>query len=834
MSSERWDTLAQWFSEWLAADLDGRAQLRARLASERPELLAEADRLVGSSAGLDGFLEAPALVVTASELASEDSLLAASSMIGPYEIAGLLARGGMGDVYRATDTRLRRPVAIKLLSQTRTGDPLRVERFMQEARVTASLNHPNIVRVYDVGSFAGRAYLVAELLEGETLRERISRGPLPADDVVRIGVAIAHGLSAAHAAGLVHRDLKPENTFLTVSGATKLLDFGIAKLAQDETVRDGFSTLTGIVLGTAGYLAPEQIRGERVDARADLFALGVVLFEMLTSVRAFARDHIVDTLHAILHEPPSSALEDRDDVPSGLAGIVARLLEKSPDARFGSAADVIAALETIVSTEIAGPRTTAPSGSEVARTLAVMPFRIIPAEHGNDLLELGLADIFISRLGQLTDVRVLPLSATERVRGENPVRAARQLGANRVLAGTLQCDSGEVRAVVQLLSTLDERTVWSTTVDTDARSIFAIQDIIVTKVIEELAPRLSPRERSRLAKPGTHHADAYEAYLQGRTLVARPTRTDLLRAAELFEQAISIDPAYADAWAGLGSAHKRLTIVADARPMEAFGKARHAAERALELDERHPEAYSVLGTVAFWHDWDYARAEQLLRHALALQPGAPDAQVFLAHLLSNIGRHDEALVEIRRARALDPAWHVPRTLEGQFLFMARRYEDSLRHLDAFVTVAPQFWTAHVFRVFPLLHYGRFDDAIAECDTIRELQYRMNPDAPQLSFPRALNGVALARRELVDAAEALLAELRTDARDRYVPPHHEALILHALGRDDEALDALERAVDVRDVFVTFLAVDPKWDALRHMPRFQAVLRRVNLPALTSTT
>lgn len=281
----------------------------------------------------------------------------------------------------------------------------------------------------------------------------------------------------------MHRDLKPENVFLTRAGATRILDFGIAKLAHDEQARDGFSTLTGVVLGTAGYLAPEQIRATAVDARADLFALGAVLFEMLTGTRPFAREHIVETMHAILHDSPPDMLAGRPDVPPALAGVVARLLEKAPDARFRSSTDLLAALSNVPSLPavrahdshhlVDGVSVADPSTRGI--TLAVMPFRTIPAGTGNDFLEVGLADVFISRLSQLPGVRVLPLTATGRARGEDPRRGARQLGANRVLVVTLQRDSGLVRASVHLLAAVDDRTLWSTTVDTDASSVFSIQ-----------------------------------------------------------------------------------------------------------------------------------------------------------------------------------------------------------------------------------------------------------------------------------------------------------------------------------------------------------------------
>lgn len=856
MEPGNWDVLSGWLNRWLEADPSERERLRSRLAADRPDLLSEAEALAAATGEFRGFLETPALVLAARELAHEEPLLAGGTMVGPYRVVSLLARGGMGDVYRATDVRLERDVALKVLPETRTGDPRRVERFMHEARVTASLDHPNVVRVYDVGRFDERAYLVAELLDGETLRARISRGPMPADEVLRIGVEIARGLVAAHAAGLVHRDLKPDNVFLTRAGTTKILDFGIAKLAQDETVRDGYSTLTGVVLGTTGYLSPEQIRGARIDARADLFALGVVLFEMLTGVPAFAREHVVETLHAILHDNPPGTLAEMGDVPAALFDIVMRLLEKDPERRFQSAAEVIAALEAV---DADAPRRAGAGGRRARRrvglrrsavavaavvavasgvvfflgrqsraavkrpalTLAVMPFRSIPPARENDLLELGLAEVLISRLGQLSSVRVLPLSATERVRSLEPVAAARKLGADRVLTVTLQREKDRVRAVPRLMSASGEP-IWSTTVDTDASSVFSIQDIIVTRVIEELEPKLSAGGKSRLARAGTRNNAAFEAYVRGRAYVLKPTAADLTRAKEFFEESLKIDPGYADAWAALGSAYKRMPIAAGVNPNEAFPKAKEAANRALKLDADHAEAQSVLGTVAFWYDWDYPRAERLLRRALELQPSSADSALFLGHLYANLARFDEALQEIRRARALDPGWPLARAHEGHFLFMARRYDQALEHLNDSVKVDPKFWPGHTFRMLTLLAVGRYEDALRESEASTKLRWGDRSEQAGLS---AYAGFALASMDRPADAEAVLAELR--ARSPRGVPYGEAVVLHGLGRDEEALRRLQDAVRDRVMAVTFLGVYPIWDDLRDSSGFRHLVSQVKL-------
>jgi eukaryotic-like serine/threonine-protein kinase len=345
MNTDHWNRLSDWHNAWLDADVEGRLLLRAQLSATQPDLVTHADDLIADSSSLRDFLETPAFILEARRMARETTVLSPGADVGPYRVVTLIACGGMGVVYRATDVRLQRDVALKMLWPTAAADESRVDWFLREARVTASIDHPNVVKVYDVGVFEGRPYIVVELLEGETLRARLNRGRLTLSAACEVASDVAKGLVTAHAAGLVHRDLKPENIFLTRTGVTKILDFGIAKLAPGAARPGGAApTVTGILVGTPGYLAPEQIRGEVVDGRADLFALGSILFELLTGERAFASENTVDTLHAILHAPPPDLVRPRGDVPDGLAGIVARLLQKAPADRFQSAADLAWAL----------------------------------------------------------------------------------------------------------------------------------------------------------------------------------------------------------------------------------------------------------------------------------------------------------------------------------------------------------------------------------------------------------------------------------------------------------------------------------------------------------
>jgi tetratricopeptide (TPR) repeat protein len=549
---------------------------------------------------------------------------------------------------------------------------------------------------------------------------------MPIADVVRIGIEVARGLDAAHGAGLVHRDLKPDNIFLSRSGTTKILDFGIAKLAQTDVARDGLATVTGVVLGTAGYLAPEQIRGESVDARADLFALGSVLFEMLTGARAFGREHMVETLHAILHDPTPDPGAQRDDVPGTLRALVMRLLEKPADARIQSAPEVIAALQLVADQKPLRP--------------------------------------WVPRLFKS---RRRPLSA--RTRRRRWLASRQLLGLALIILG-----------------------------------LGAVMTWILTR-----GPRTSP------------NAQANEAYLRGRALVLRPIAEDLKKAVGFFQEAIRLDPSFPDAWAGLASAYKRMPITGALPPREGFPLAEEAARRALSLDPDNAEAYGALGTKAFWFDWDYPAAERLLKHAVDLQPNYADGHLFLAHLYSNIGQADLALHHIRQARDLERQWAQPRALEGQFLTMARKYSDAIAHLDAVTTVTdPNLWTGHAFKADAMLADGRSEEAM------RAHERAMAQGGH--AFQKAQGVLFLAATGRQREAEAALATVPLEQS------YARALGFQALGRKQEAMAELSRAIDARVVMVTFVGVDPKWDGLRGWQPFRDAARRVNLLDVSDRT
>jgi len=456
----------------------------------------------------------------------------------------------------------------------------------------------------------------------------------------------------------------------------------------------------------------------------------------------------------------------------------------------------------------------------VARTVAILPFRSLPAAAGMELLEVGLADVLIARLSLLPNLRVIPLSSSERVRGLEPVDAGHRLGATAVLAGTLQYDTSRVRASVRLVGVQEGNVLWSSTFDADRGGIFTVQDAIVAHVIDELVPRLSSVERTRVARSPTANREAFDAYLKGRAYFVRGRQSDYERAIDAFREALVLDPQYADAWGSMATAYRTLPLTSDARPRDAFPEAKRAATRALDIDPDQAEAHVALGSVAFWWDWNWREAERYLRRAIELQPNSALAHLYLGHMLSNVDRGSEAVAEAERARELDPGWRAALALEGQFLFFARRYAEAVTRLDAALELEPTMWQAHLMRAYPLIELARIDEAIEECNKAYELS------GGQL-YSLALRGYALGRLGRTHDAEAVLQRLEALSRERYVPPHHVALVAYALGDVSKALSFLGQALTERDVYVAFLGTDPKWDGLRAMAAFQDVLARAQL-------
>jgi serine/threonine protein kinase len=491
--------------------------------------------------------------------------LASGSRLGPYEIVSPLGAGGMGEVYRAKDPRLGRDVAVKVLPASFSTDADRLRRFEQEARAAGLLNHPNITAVYDIGTHDGAPYVVSELLEGETLRNRLSAGPLPTRKALDYAIQIARGLAAAHEKGIVHRDLKPENLFVTNDGRVKILDFGLAKLRQLEAGGEpGTNLLTaatepGVVMGTMGYMSPEQVRGRAADARSDIFSFGTILHEMLSGRRAFQGETTADTITVILtKEPPDLSLTNQDVHP-GLDRIIRHSLEKNPEERFQSASDLAFALGYLGedSTESVPPTPTpAPSAarSSVVRTrtsatvsdssrasIAVLPFRNMSADKENEYFTDGITEEIINALTKIESLRVASRTSAFAFKGRNEDirRIGEQLGVRTVLEGSVRRAGSRLRITAELVNVGDGYHLWSERYDREMEDIFAIQDEIALAIANTLKVRLLAADEGALVSRGTEDFEAYNHFLKGKYFFNRRVPREAIVE---FEQAIARDP----------------------------------------------------------------------------------------------------------------------------------------------------------------------------------------------------------------------------------------------------------------------------------------------------
>ena len=657
----------------------------------------------------------------------------------------------MGEVYRARDLRLDREVAIKILPEQHAADARRGERLRNEARAASRINHPNVVTVYDVGEHEGLLYVVAELVEGRTLRELLREGALATARVLELGRKLASGLAAAHQVGIVHRDLKPENVIVTSDGRLKILDFGLARIADDvrATVPDaGTLTEAGAFLGTSAYCSPEQARGETVDPRSDLFALGTILFEAATGERAFAGATTVEVLSAVLRDDPlENSLARR--LPEGLRKVIRRCLAKSAAERFQSAQDLGFALSAAESDAYV-PKTRralrlvagvlglavftvaawlliSKSAPEVT-TVAVLPLKSIglaAESSGNAHLGLGLADALISRLAVLEGLQVRPIGAVRRYDGfdgdagregsGDPLAAGRELRVDAVLDGTIQRSQGRLRLTAQLLRVRDGKHLWSGTFEEEAAGIFTMQDELAVRIAEALRPALSAGERAALARHEASDPVAFEFYLQGRYLWNRRDTESLKKAVAVLELAVQREPGFARAHAALGDA--LVLLPAYAEP-EIYARARSHAEESLRLDPRLADGHLVLALIAHNHDLDWARADAEYRRALALEPENAMALHRYGEILAAWGDFDRGIGLLLRARELDPVSPILGVDLAKGYWFARRSREAEQTARAVLHEEPNFAFAHLYLGLALVDLGRPAEAVASIAAVR--------------------------------------------------------------------------------------------------------------------
>jgi eukaryotic-like serine/threonine-protein kinase len=751
--------------------------------------------------------------------------LDAGSRLGPYEVLSLLGAGGMGEVYRARDPRLGRDVAVKVLPSHLSTDPDSLSRFEREARAVAALSHANILSIFDFGREGDVTYSVTELLEGETLRSALIPGPLPRLRAIEVATALADALSAAHSRGLVHRDLKPENVFLTSDGVVKILDFGLARWTEasrsssDPGAATVAETVPGTVLGTFGYMSPEQACGEPADSRSDVFALGCVLCEMLTGKRSFQGSTPAETLASVLRDDPAGL--ESTLVSPDVRAILRRCLEKKPADRFQRSQEVAAALRSVRSTPVASP----PTGAGGVDSVAVLPFETPRDDPDVRYFSEGIAESITRSLSRIETLRVISRSAVARYRGReiDASQAGRELGVQTVIAGRAILRGDSLSVDVELVDVSDGRQIWGQRYRRAVSDVYAIEEEIASGVTDRLRPKRDSASLPTKSRAPAPNAEAYQLYLKGRYYWNRRPEQGFLHATEYFEKAIEADPSFALPYSGLADCYITLGSweAGVLPPNEAFLKARTLARQALEMNDRSAEAHASLGYALFHYDWNFVDAERELRRAIELDPGYSAAHHWYSHLALPLGRVEDSKRESLAALAVDPhdfiinahlAWHD---------FFSRNYDGAIENAAKMAIIANHFWSPF-FSGLAHEQKGLLGPAI---DRLRQAAER----APDSSYAAAALGHAYGIAGDRSSAERRLEELHELARRRYVPAYDLAIVKLGLSEFDEALRFLETSFEERSSWVIHLNVDPRLDPIRDRSQFHALTARVGLPS-----
>jgi eukaryotic-like serine/threonine-protein kinase len=742
--------------------------------------------------------------------------------VSRYRILDEIGSGGMGVVYRARDERLDREVAVKILRPLAAHDEAARKRFRQEATALSRLSHPHINTVFDFDSADGFDFLVLELVEGRRLEGLLEAGPLSARDAMTYGSQIAAALAAAHEAGVVHRDLKPGNVIVTDRGAVKLLDFGLALLRPGANPSPDTRSLTdaGYVVGTLGYMAPEQLRGQEVTGQSDLYSLGVLLYEMTSGRRPFVASPAAALIDEILNRAPVPPFSPKGPLDPRLESLILALLEKEPRRRPENADSVEETLRAILGSPGDGAAR-GPGRRSTIGSIAVLPLENLSGDPEQEYFADGMTEALILTLAQIDAFRVASRTSVMRFKGtRTPLpEIARALQVDGVVEGTVARSGSRVRITAQLIDAGTDRHLWARSYERELSDVLALQGEVARAIAEEIRGQVTHEASARLARARRVDPDAYEAYLRGRYHWNRRSEEGIRKGIEYFQEAIRLDPLYAQAHAGLAQAYDTLGSYSFISPEEAYTKARVAALHALEIDDNLSEAHVAMGGVLQNHAWDWAGAEEHFRRALAADPGNAGAYHWYSDLLSALGRADEAIAMMRRAQLLDPLSLTVNMSLGACLFYAHRYEDAVEQQRRTLELDPGFAPAHRMLGGALEQLGRLDEAIQAYGAAASLSKDL--------AAAALLAHAVARAGRPDEARRIHAQLREDAEGRYLSPYSEAAIYTGLGETDAAFERLERAYAIRDRGMVWIKVAPRLAPLRGDPRFDALLRRMNL-------
>ena len=790
--------------------------------------------------------------------------------ISHYRIVEQLGAGGMGVVFKAQDSRLERAVALKFLPEKLAQSPQALDRFRREARAASALNHPGICTIYDIGEQDGHPFIAMEFIDGETLRSHIHGHPLPLDELLELGTEIADALEAAHAEGIIHRDIKPANIFVTKRGRAKVLDFGLAKLipkglttgADSEADLSDSNSIVGIISGTPSYMSPEQVRGDGLDSRTDIFSLGLVLYEMATGRQAFGGGTGGMIIEAVLTRPPTPVRSINPAIPPRLEEIIDKALHKDRDQRYQHVSDLCAELlhlkreldsgsraagEIPQSAAVSSPSPLSSSGEHISRTstddtralrarrasktidsLAVLPFDNASRDPEYDYLSDGITASLINILAAVPKLRVMAQSTVFRFKGGaiDPQAAGRDLNVRAVLTGQVMQSAGSLRIGAELVDVATGSRLWGAQYDRKSGDIFAIQDDISNEISEKLKLQLTHAQKKKLTRHHTEDPEAYRIYLKGRHHWNRWTEEGFYKAIEYFQQAIEKDPAYALAHAGVADSYVLLGWNSYLAPKDAFPKAKAAALTALQFDPDLGEAHTPLAAVLWLYDWQWPEAEKEFKRSLELNPTYPTANHWHAESVMTMGRHAEAIAQMKNSQALDPLSLIINVAIGWAYYTARRYDEALAQLKQTVELDPNYPVT--YWILGMVHrtLGRNATAIAE----GEKGVRLSGGSPLMRAALAHSyGKAGRKKEALQ----ILDDLTSLSKCKYVAPHFFAGIHIGLGENDRALDYLEKSYEDHSHWLIYLHIDPVMDDLRDEPRFQDLLKRVGLPAANAS-